>query len=87
MIKNEDDEVKELFGTDFCSTCDPFPYSCDIEDSEYDNESTKFDFMGKSERNLMALEVEVKRLTDRIRDQKKIYLIKGNVPTKKRLLG
>jgi len=68
LIKNEDNEAKELSSIDFCSTCDPFSCSCNIENIQYENESIEFVFIGKSERNIMALEVEVKRITNKIRD-------------------
>lgn len=48
LIMNEE----ELLGIVFCSTCNPFPYSCNIDDSEYDNESTELALMGKTENNI-----------------------------------
>lgn len=54
--QNEDDQAKELSGTNIWSCGDTFPYSCNIEDNEYNNETIKFALMGKSERNLMNIE-------------------------------
>jgi len=64
-------QEKELSGTDFWSSGDIFLYSCKIEDSECDNETTEFSLMGESEINI--IEVEVKRLTDKIRGQQDIF--------------
>ena len=58
--QTEDEQAKELSGTNFWSFGDTFPFSCNIEDNESDNETTEFSLMGESERNL--IETEVKRL-------------------------
>ena len=71
--QNEDDQAKELSSTDFWSFVDTFPCSYNIEDNEYDNETTEFSLTGKSERNLMTIEAEVRRLTDKIRDQQDLF--------------
>lgn len=47
LIKNEDDSNKELLGTRFCSTCDPFSCSCNIDDSEACDAVTIASFMGQ----------------------------------------
>jgi len=66
----EDDQEKELSSTNFRSSSDIFLYSCNIEDNECDSETTKFCLMGESDKNIKA---EVKRLTDKIRDQQDLF--------------
>jgi len=34
LMKNEEDNKKELLGLGFCSNCGPFPYLCNNDDSE-----------------------------------------------------
>lgn len=60
-----------MTGSDIFSFGDSFLYSCNIQDNECDSETTEFSLMGESERNL--IEVEVKRLTDKIRDQQYLF--------------
>ena len=47
--QNEDEQAKELSGTNLLSSGDTFLYS--FEDNECDSETTKFALMGERERN------------------------------------
>ena len=69
--QNEDEQAKYLSSTNFWSSNDTFLCSCNIEDNECDSETTEFALMGESERNIIV--VEVKRLTDEIRDQQDLF--------------
>ena len=48
LVKNEEDNNKELSGMRFCSNYAPFP-SLWNNDSDDDSETTKIELMGKSE--------------------------------------
>jgi len=66
----EDEQAKEVSGTNFWSSGDTFLYSCNVEDIESDGETIEFALMGESERNI---EAQVKRITDKIRDQQDLF--------------
>jgi len=63
---NEDEQAKELSGTNLLSFGDTF--LCSFIDNEYDNETTEFALMG--EREINQIVAEFKNLTNIIRDQK-----------------
>lgn len=63
--QNEDEQAKELSGMNLLSSGDTFLHP--FEDDESDSETTKFSLMGEEER--YQIEAELKRLTEKIRDQ------------------
>jgi len=63
--QNEDERAKELSGMNLFSYGDTFLYP--FEDDESDSETTKFPLMGEEER--YQIEVEFKRLMEKIRAQ------------------
>ena len=64
-LHDEDEQENDLSGMNFLSFGDTGIYP--FENDESDSETTEFSFMGEQER--YQIEVEFKRLTDKIRDQ------------------